>query len=480
MKTIKLLSLFSLMLFFALNAKADDYHVRFAFMGNSITIGSGLSNAAVECYPSQLQLLLNDFYGDTCIVENFAVSGRTMLKHGDYPLWDEPQFAQSYNFAPDIVYIMLGTNDTKPYNWDDYGDEFIADYQSMIDTFKVRNPRCKFILAYPPPAFWVNYDIRDSVILNAVLPDLDSLIAANEAVSIDYYHPLLDSVDLFPDGIHPNAAGAKVMAKMLFDKIVESDIVHEVDPGYTYVTGITSSAPLIAEDSEVTISWSSRNADSVYFDGEKAELEGSKVFLVTENTTYTVQAFGQKNTDEMKFVQETYVQELNKIKADRSALKIEVGDSSVITIQFIDQYNKEILNQDFDITWEMTEGEGSLVNETSNSITLVGTVAGKVVLNATVGEYSVEARVNVVNKTGVDNIQNESFLVYPNPANDLLYFRTKTGKAVQYSLCNLSGKLLLSGETSKGVVDVSQVRKGFYILQINDGENRLKQKIQIQ
>ncbi|MFA9388266.1 MAG: GDSL-type esterase/lipase family protein [Prolixibacteraceae bacterium] len=477
MKNLKSQLLLAFLFLLFVNAKAGDYHVRFAFMGNSITIGSGLGNAPVECYPSQIQLLLNQKYGDTCLVENFAVSGRTMLKKGDFPLWNEPQFQQSLDYAPDIVFIMLGTNDTKPYNWDDYGDEFIADYQSMIDTFKVRNPRCKFILAYPPPAFAVNYDIRNTVIVDGVLPALDSLLLMNEAESIDFYHPLLDSAYLFPDAIHPNAAGAKVLAQMAFNKIVETDIVHQVESGYTYVTGISSSSAIIAQNGEVTISWTSRSADSVYFNGELVDVEGSTVFIVAENTTFTVRAVGSKNSDEKTFFQETYVPELVKLKAERKPLKIAVGDSSFVTISFFDQYNKEIKEREYDLKWEFNEGEGNLVNETFNSITLVGTNPGTVKLQASVGDLIVEVRINVVEKTGIDLADQRGLFVFPNPANEQLFIRGIDVKVINYRLVNGSGEIILNDQTKQNQIQLNGVSPGIYYLEINCDRTRFVRKV---
>lgn len=180
-------------LFSGMSGFAQDYHVRIGFIGNSITIGSGLPNAQRDCYPSQFTRMLKETYGDTCIVENFAVSGRTMLKHGDFPIWNESSFKNAWDFAPDIFFISLGTNDSKPYNWDIYGNEFIGDYISMIDTFKVRNPHTRFIICYPAPAFAVVYDIRNSVILNNVIPTVDSVLAKTDAILLDFYHPLLNS-----------------------------------------------------------------------------------------------------------------------------------------------------------------------------------------------------------------------------------------------------------------------------------------------
>ena len=87
--------------------------IKVACVGNSITFGSGIPDQVNDSYPAQLQKLLGDGYK----VLNCGNSGRTMLKHGDYPLWVEPEFKAAIEMVPDVVIILLGTNDSKPYNW---------------------------------------------------------------------------------------------------------------------------------------------------------------------------------------------------------------------------------------------------------------------------------------------------------------------------------------------------------------------------
>src|SRR5579863_8364775 len=60
--------------------------IRIACVGDSITAGLGVATG--KSYPSQLQALL----GDKWQVQNFGVSGRTLLKKGDHPYWIEKAF----------------------------------------------------------------------------------------------------------------------------------------------------------------------------------------------------------------------------------------------------------------------------------------------------------------------------------------------------------------------------------------------------
>src|SRR3954454_24795429 len=105
--------------------------LKVACVGDSITEGSGLGNPAVEAYPPRLQRLLGTNY----VVTNFGVSGRTLLKKGDFPYWKELAFTNSLKSNPNIVIIQLGTNDGKPYNWV-YGTNYVSDYKELIALYQ--------------------------------------------------------------------------------------------------------------------------------------------------------------------------------------------------------------------------------------------------------------------------------------------------------------------------------------------------------
>lgn len=462
-------------------SSAQDHKVHIAFMGNSITIGSGLPNQTENCYPSQIQLLLNEQYGDTCEVQNFAVSGRTLLKQGDFPLWNEEQYPASWNYAPDIVFIMLGTNDSKPYNWDDYGDEFDDDYRSMIDSFKVRNPVCKFIVCYPPPAFEVVYDIRDSVIVHGVIPVVDQMVEEYDAVLVDFYSPLVDSVHLFPDKIHPDVTGAKVMAQLAFDKIVESDIIHQVEVGRTYVTVAETEMKYVADGSTTMLRWETRNADSVYIDGVKADPIGELNVSVALNQTFVIEAFGAKGSDKFLFTPNVYTPELKKIYKKVSATTIETGDEVEIELTFKDQYYNVMADEEFDVSWEFLEGEGEIENISARKTIFRGTVAGKNVFTASVGDISVKITIRVETKTGRDNLPNNLPLkVYPTVSKGEFFISGVDGKSVLYTITNRLGQVLQKGQVEQHQVDATNLDMGKYFLKIETKELILVQPIIIQ
>jgi len=188
--------------------------VRVACIGNSITYGSGINNRQMDSYPGQL----DQFLGPDYDVRNYGVSGRTLLKRGDNPIWNEPLFADALAFEADIVVILLGTNDSKPRNWQ-YKEDFVDDYIAMIDTFRAVNENVEIYACYPPPAFAIEWGIRDSVITTDIIPMIDSVRTQTNVNLIDFYIPFEEKSHLFPDAIHPSEAGSTEMAKVVLETL---------------------------------------------------------------------------------------------------------------------------------------------------------------------------------------------------------------------------------------------------------------------
>ncbi len=181
--------------------------VKVACVGNSITQGPGRDHP--ESYPLQLQYIL----GKEFLVKNYGVSGRTLLKKGDFPYWDEPQFEEVLEFSPQILIIKLGTNDSKPQNWI-HKNEFKKDYLDMIATFKSSMEKdAKIFICIPVPVTEDNYGITESVLVNEMRPLLYEVAEETGASIIDLYTPFQGKNELLPDGVHPNIEGLGIMAQ---------------------------------------------------------------------------------------------------------------------------------------------------------------------------------------------------------------------------------------------------------------------------
>lgn len=190
--------------------KVEDYSavIRLACVGDSITYGSGTKDPKTESYPMQLAKLL----GEKWDVKNFGVGGATLLNHGDKPYQKQKAFKAALDFNPDVVVIMLGTNDTKPQNWK-LKEEFTADYKDLIDQFKKLPSKPHVFVCRP--AFVAkkgNFGINEAGVLEEI-PMLDKLAQEEAAGVIDIHAALLDKAELIPDNVHPNHEGAALMAK---------------------------------------------------------------------------------------------------------------------------------------------------------------------------------------------------------------------------------------------------------------------------
>lgn len=204
-----------------LDPKNYDHPIRVACVGDSITYGMGTSEGM--SYPSQLQKLL----GSQWEVGNFGVNSRTLLRKGDKPWWNEPAYQDAQDFNPDVVIIMLGTNDTKPENWT-HIDEFYSDYSDLVDVFAKlpSSPRIYVCrpCPVPEPGRW---GINEANI-QVEIPLVDKLAEEKGLGVIDMHAALVDHPELQRDQVHPNDAGALLMAKAAYAALTGKTVSKQV------------------------------------------------------------------------------------------------------------------------------------------------------------------------------------------------------------------------------------------------------------
>lgn len=185
--------------------------VRVACVGNSITFGSGIENREQNSYPAQLQELLGEGYE----VRNFGVSGATLLSKGNKPYIETSAYKPSLEFEPNIVLIKLGTNDSKPFNMV-YINEFIADYQSLVDSYKALATKPRIILVTPVKCYLSSdKPINDERMRESITPAINKIAKDNGLEIINGYALCGTTLDLeiMPDMLHPSAKGAAMMAQ---------------------------------------------------------------------------------------------------------------------------------------------------------------------------------------------------------------------------------------------------------------------------
>lgn len=191
-------------------------------VGDSITEGHGASARGQFDYPARLSECLKTH------VRNFGVGGATMQKLGDKPYWDQAAYQQALSSSPDIVYLMLGTNDAKWHNWNER--RFRDDASAMVASFRDLQSNPTVHLASPPPLFRDGaYDMNQTVI-NAVLPVILQDVASKSGPNVKFcdaafkvfggdslscHSCMYDDVLQRGDGCHPVDYGYAQMALSL-------------------------------------------------------------------------------------------------------------------------------------------------------------------------------------------------------------------------------------------------------------------------
>ena len=202
---------FSILFLASAFSSSAESITRIACVGDSITFGATVKDRANNCYPAVLGRLLGKKY----TVRNFGVNGATLLKKGNLPYWKLKAFKDATAFGPNIVILKLGTNDTKPQNWNKAGPDFEADLRALITHFQKQPAKPAIYLCLPVPVYQDRWGINEKTITEGVIPVIKKVAKDKNLPVIDLHKILSNKPKMFPDKIHPNSAGAKLMAQTI-------------------------------------------------------------------------------------------------------------------------------------------------------------------------------------------------------------------------------------------------------------------------
>lgn len=197
------------------NVLADDSaeRIRVACVGDSITFGDQVKQRTENCYPAVLGRALGDKYD----VRNFGACGASASKSAWHNYWKLKEFRASLEFKPNIVVIMFGTNDTNPKNWQRTQNTITKAFNELIDTYSALETKPKIYLCLPVECFGSKY--ADEACLKMVRKEIRAVAKERGIEIINMYAALKGKKELFPDNLHPNAEGARIMAEKVFKKI---------------------------------------------------------------------------------------------------------------------------------------------------------------------------------------------------------------------------------------------------------------------
>jgi len=193
--------------------KGEYRLTRIGCIGDSITQGTGSSNQALYAYPAQLgRLLWKD-----AIVSNYGRSGSTMRSDLADAYTKRAAYTNALNAAKDtdIFIIMLGTNDSnRDQNWNDASSEkYNQSCLDIVKALKTENPNVRFVLANCPTYFGTRSFGSETVrtLQSALVKTLNEQGYPTEF--FDMHTVTATMKDYFPDELHPNNTGHKLMAE---------------------------------------------------------------------------------------------------------------------------------------------------------------------------------------------------------------------------------------------------------------------------
>ena len=226
------------------NTEAIERKIRVTCVGDSITWGVGASNADAD-YPSQLQSVLGT---DEFIVTACGASGAFACESTDlcwFPYITSNEYQQSLVSNPDVVMILIGTNDAaESMCWGkikqgvDVESAFRTGYENLIKTYLNLESKPRVILGTPLTS--INSDNREQNNTNGTIPIIKELAEKYGLTLVDLHEFTKDwtNDNYLSDGLHPNDAGYTVMGEYLAPIIKnEAGILSDITVNGTTIKG---------------------------------------------------------------------------------------------------------------------------------------------------------------------------------------------------------------------------------------------------
>ena len=189
-----------------------------ACIGDSITFGAGVNGQKENTWPHFLQEKLGSAYQ----VLNYGINGRTLQSEGDFPYREDRFFQLSKQLRADIYLIMLGSNDSKPQNWNE--ERYARELKSFLQEYQ-EAAQIKVVVLTPPSCFVdrqtgvVGYEIDKSVV-DGPLYQITKETARSLDLPLIDLHAFTDGhEEWFADGVHPNKEGNRQIAEFIFANI---------------------------------------------------------------------------------------------------------------------------------------------------------------------------------------------------------------------------------------------------------------------
>jgi acyl-CoA thioesterase I len=182
-----------------------NQEVKVACVGDSLTESSGYTY-----YLWMMQGMSN------CSLKNFGVGSTTISLNTETPYMKTEAFQNALDFQPNVVIIMLGTNDAQP-NLKHNNATLTEDYVKLINSFQKLSSKPEIWIVLPPPIYSNQTNAIDAQYFNqTVLPSIRQAANQTGLPIIDVNSALLNHSYCFKeDGVHVNSSGAAIIASTI-------------------------------------------------------------------------------------------------------------------------------------------------------------------------------------------------------------------------------------------------------------------------
>lgn len=177
-------------------------------VGDSITFGATTKNPLRDSYPAQMKKIegILEIKASNCGVSSMMVRKDSTRAYTATRAYDT-----SLKMTPDVVLLMLGTNDA--FAWRE--GYFEDDYMSLIDTYQSL-PSQPVVFVLLPPGI-IKDENADKILNDRIIPMLKNAADLYACPVIDLNEFCRDKAEYFPDGLHPNKEGYGLIAKYIYD-----------------------------------------------------------------------------------------------------------------------------------------------------------------------------------------------------------------------------------------------------------------------